>query len=138
MRLMTRLPRQSARRIAWVFLVLSLTIRGTACKSDPDTDPFIEDCRHWCQFNMICDGGPENTAVCVDSCEDALELDAVDYGPDCETAFKTAMACVGDMTCDEYYLFQNVPVNQGPCPDVLARYYELCPGVFLAPDRPEQ
>jgi hypothetical protein len=37
----------------------------------------------------------------------------------------------------QYRLFQNVPVEQGPCPEGLAPYYELCPGVFLAADRPE-
>lgn len=129
--------RQPAKRFASTLFGLCLVACCAACGSTADTDPFIEDCRGWCQFDMICDDGPDNTAVCVDSCEDSFELDAVDYGPDCESAFKIAMACVADMTCDEYHLFQNVPVEQGPCPEVLAPYYDLCPGVFLAPKRPE-
>ena len=126
---------QSARHVSRVLFALCL-FACAKCRPTTDTNPFVADCRGWCQFDMTCDGGPDNTAVFVDSCEDALELDAVDYGPDCEKAYKAAMACVADMTCDEYHVFQNVPVDQGPCPDVLAPYYDLCPGVFIAPDRP--
>lgn len=137
MRSMIRRAGQLARRLVSTCLVLCTMAYSARCRPTEDVDPFIEDCRTWCHFNMVCDGGPDNTFACVDSCEDSFELDAVDYGPDCETTFKEAMACIADMTCEEYHLFQNVPLHEGPCPDILARYYDLCPGVFLAPERPE-
>ena len=117
--------------------VLCLLFCGVCCRSIGDGDTFLRDCRAWCRFDMVCDGGPDNTAVCVDACEDSLELDVPRHGVECEPAFREAMACIAEMDCDEYRLFQNVPVEQGPCPEVLAPYYELCPGVFLAADRPE-
>lgn len=137
MRSMNRRAGHLAQRLVSTYLVLCTIGCCASCKPHQEADPFIEDCRTWCQFNMVCDCGPDNTFVCVDSCEDSFELEVVDYGPDCEATFKEAMECIAGMTCDEYHLFQNVPVHEGPCPDILARYYNLCPGVFLAPERPE-
>jgi len=119
-------------------VLLCVTLLLAGCGSPQDADPFVRNCRTYCQFDISCNGGPDNTFVCVDACEDSLELDAVDYGPDCESAFKAAMACLAQMTCAEFHQFQTTTAGHGPCPEALLHFYDLCPGVYFAPPRDPQ
>ena len=105
------------------------------CTSPEEADPFEEDCRAFCNWQYNC-GLPLSTPRehCVDHCQDEFELEAVDLGPACEDAFKQAMTCLAGMTCDESQKFNNIPLEEEPCYQALAPYYELCPGVFIAPE----
>jgi hypothetical protein len=121
-------------------LLTSSCLGLLACRpTDTPEDPFARNCEEWCRKQYDCSMGANPLSkngleACVDACIDAYELKATDLGPACQDAYADAMACLGAISCAEYARRMIEPTGNGPCADVLIPYFDLCPGVFLAPD----
>lgn len=118
-------------------LAFGMRIAATpACHDEPEpVDPFESDCRAWCRKQFDCPPAQSpwdatRFADCTDACVDAYELQAPP-GTACREAFAAAMDCLAAISCEDY--IARMSDELAVCEDVVPSYYDLCPGVFLAP-----
>lgn len=110
---------------------------AVSCRAREHVDPFVADCHEWCSKRLDCGAvvvSEEIIGRCADDCVDAKELDAPEHGPTCVRLYKEAMACLANLSCEEYVTLTYLPETNQPCAESLDPFYEQCPGVFLAPD----
>lgn len=122
----------------WVSAFALAALAGGCVTADsPPVDSLVEDCTGWCKKSSLCssqtEGGGQGAESCVYDCRYSHDVVAVEYGAACQDAFAEAMACLATIGCADYLKVGNLPTDEGPCPDVVERYYDLCPGVFIAP-----
>lgn len=123
-----------SQRSLWVGLSLL-----ASCRAEEELTAFERDCRAWCGKSYYCGDAPEydpETSLCVDLCQDEYDLEAVDFGPECEAAYKAAMACVAGLECSEWKTFVPSTDPGMPCGESVAPFFALCPGVFFSPEDP--
>jgi len=112
-----------------------------ACSAEHEADPAVLDCTSLCVnlHNLPprtrAHIAPPEASFCSKRCRYGYEALSLEYGAACQDAMREWLACVAPLDNEGLNAWNDNILHpmDGPCGPETILYFDLCPGVWLAP-----
>lgn len=110
-----------------ITIFMFLTCVSGCVTVDQDGPGHNPECESLCEVQLSCDpeGWPIKFEDCVQGCQDTNVLWSEHDNPECLQAQREVNACVGSLTCGEYWDWLGEPEGY-PCHEQDSRMKEAC------------